>query len=77
MQDYTTDKDGEVQFGEVEFTNLIKMLLRGYRFMNKNNNPSVVIMPNITEVDGVKIRYMAIPDSPPVMTMPVKKRKVA
>jgi len=44
-------------FGEFEFTNLIKVLIRAYRFRNKNQSPEAIVMPDIKNVNGVKIEY--------------------
>ena len=45
-------------FGEKEFTNLIWVLIRAYKFHNKNNEPLAIVIPDIKEVNGVKIEYL-------------------
>jgi len=44
-------------FGEVEFTNLIKVLIRTYRFRHNNQNPEAIVIPDIKVVDGVKVEF--------------------
>lgn len=52
-----TIQDNKLFMGEREFTNLIKVLIRVYRFRNKNQNPEAIVLPDITEVDGVKVDF--------------------
>lgn len=50
-------KDGSVFMGTEEMENIIKMLIKGYRFRNSNLDPKSVVIPEIKIVDGVKIVY--------------------
>ena len=53
----TIIKDQKVVFGEQEFTNLMMTLIRLYRFRCKNQPPTAIIMPDVTEVEGVKVEF--------------------
>jgi len=53
----TIIKDQKVYFGDAEFTSLVKTLIRIYRFRSKDQIPEAVVIPNITEVEGVKIEF--------------------
>ena len=44
-------------FGEKEFTNLIWVLIRAYRYHNKNQDPESIVMPDVRLVNGVKIEW--------------------
>lgn len=52
-----TIQDNKFFMGEREFTNIIYVLIRAYRFRNNNQNPEAVVLPNITEVGGVKVEF--------------------
>lgn len=52
-----TIQDNKFCMGEREFTNLIWVLIRAYRFRNNNQNPEAIVLPNITEVGGVKVEF--------------------
>jgi len=43
--------------GDMEFTNLVRLMIRFYNIRNNNRKPKVVIMPTIFEVDGVTIQF--------------------
>lgn len=53
----TTMKDNKLYFGEFEFTNLIWVLIRAYRFRNSNKNPEAIVLPDIKEIAGVRIEF--------------------
>jgi len=53
----TIIKDQKVLFGEQELTNLIRTLIRVYRFRCGNQTPIAIVMPNVTEVDGVEVEF--------------------
>ena len=52
-----TIQDNKFFMGEREFTNIIWVLIRAYRFRNKNQNPEAIVLPDITEVGGVRIEF--------------------
>jgi len=53
----TTIKDEKVYFGEKEFTNLIRTLIRVYRYRSNNQTPVAIVIPDVTEVEGVKVEF--------------------
>lgn len=55
--DKTTMQDGNIYFGEGEFTNLVKVLIRAYQYRNNNQKPKFVVFPEVKEVDGVKVEW--------------------
>lgn len=50
-------QDGNIYFGEGEFTNLVKVLIRAYQYRNNNQKPKFVVFPEVKEVDGVKVEW--------------------
>jgi len=44
-----------IYVGEFEFTRLMRQLIRNYRFMRENEEPTKVILPSVMEVEGVRI----------------------
>ncbi|KKK80538.1 hypothetical protein LCGC14_2822480 [marine sediment metagenome] len=50
--------DQKVLFGETELTRLIRTLISVYRFRNRNQNPEVIIIPIIMDVDGIKVEFI-------------------
>jgi len=53
----TTTQDQKVYFGEFELTNLVKTLIHLYRFRNNNQTPTAIVIPDVKEVEGVKIEF--------------------
>ena len=53
----TTIKDQKVIFGEQEFTNLIRTLVRVYRYRSNNQTPIAIVIPDVKEVEGVKVEF--------------------
>jgi len=53
----TIIQDQKVYFGEAEFTELIRTLTRVYRFRSGNQTPEAIVMPDVVEVDGVKVEF--------------------
>lgn len=53
----TSTRDQKVFFGEKEFTNLIRVLIRAYRYRNNNQTPKAIVMPDVKDVDGVKVEF--------------------
>lgn len=53
----TIIQDQKVYLGEAEFTNLIRTLIRVYRFRSSNQTPEAIVMPDVMEVDGVKVEF--------------------
>ena len=53
----TVIQDQKVYFGEWELSNLIRTLIGLYRFRCGNQTPTAIVMPNVTEVDGVKVEF--------------------
>lgn len=47
----------QLYFGEQEFTNLMRVLIKVYRYKNRNQNPKAIVIPIVFEVDGVKIEF--------------------
>jgi len=41
------------------FTNILRSCIRSHQFMHKNNPPTEIVIPDITEVMGVKVVYEA------------------
>jgi len=56
MENTRMEKD-KVILGEVELSNIVRALVRAYRFKNQNKEPKVVVIPDIKEVDGVKVEF--------------------
>ena len=54
-------EEGTIYIGTEELSILIGHMIRGYKFLNQNNEPKKVVIPHITEVKGVKINY-ALPE---------------
>lgn len=52
-----TIQDNKFFMGEKEFTNLIKILSRAYRYRNKNQSPEAIVIPKVFEVDGVRVEF--------------------
>ncbi len=50
--------------GEKEFTNIIWTMIRAYRFRNSNENPEAIVLPDVKEVNGVKIEYPEVEAEP-------------
>ncbi len=55
--DRTTIKDKQIILGTIELTNLIKALIRGYKFHNNNEPPLAVVIPHIGKVEDVTVIY--------------------
>lgn len=53
----TMIQDQKVHFGEWEFSNLIRTLIRVYCFRCSNQTPIAIVMPDVTEVNGVKVEF--------------------
>lgn len=49
--------DNKFYLGEKEFTNIMWVMIRAYRFHNRNQDPEAIVMPEVKEVNGVKIEY--------------------
>ena len=50
--------EGEVMYlGSEELSIILKSMLRGYRFLHDNTMPTTIVLPNITEIEGVKVEY--------------------
>jgi len=53
-----TRVEGEVLYlGSEELSNIVKAMCRGYRFLHENKNPTSIVIPNLVEVEGVKVVY--------------------
>lgn len=57
MPETNTMLQGKFYMGEKEFTNLMWVLIRSYRYMNKNQDPIAIVMPDVKEISGVKIEF--------------------
>jgi len=44
-------------FGEKEFTSIMWVLIRSYRFRNRGKDPQSIVIPEVFEVGGVKIEF--------------------
>ena len=51
------NKNGSILVGEAEFRVLLGQLVRQFKFMNRNQQPESIILPQISEVDGVPIYF--------------------
>lgn len=47
---------GIIHVGEVEFTRLLVQLIRKHKFHNNNEYPTKIVLPSITEIEGVIIK---------------------
>ena len=67
-KELTTSKieDDKFYLGQTELSLIVKRILRHYRYLNKNNNPESVVIPLLTEVEGVKIEYERLAGRPRV-----------
>lgn len=43
--------------GQIELGMIIERVIKHYRFLNKNDNPVAVVIPYLSDVEGVKIEY--------------------
>ncbi len=59
--------------GQVELGMIISRVIRHYRFMNKNADPDAVVIPYLSDVEGIKIEYE---EGPKTVTKP-KASKVS
>lgn len=55
-----TIKDNRLYFGRHEFVGLMKVLIRTYKFRSKGKDPEAIVLPNVKEVDGIKIEIEEI-----------------
>jgi len=62
--EHTIMQDNKFYFGAADLTNIIKRMIVGYRFHNLNKNPKAVVLPMVTEVDGVKVIYQKVTHKP-------------
>lgn len=53
----TTVVEGTVFLGTTELSNIMRMLVRGYKFTHENRLPKLVVIPVLDDVDGVKLHY--------------------
>lgn len=53
----TTISGDKIRLGDIELTNIMKSLIKGYRFLHGNNSPKSITIPNITKVEDVTIIY--------------------
>lgn len=53
----TTIEGDKIYLGRVELSNLIKNMVRTYKFHNNNKEPETVVIPIIEEVDGITVIY--------------------
>lgn len=52
-----TTKEGTVHLGALELSYILGRLIRGYKFLNKNTLPTLIIVARLEEVDGVRVQY--------------------
>ncbi len=57
MPEHTKIDGDTLYFGDVEFTNLMKRFISGYKFKNDNRRPKRLLLPNIHLIDGVAIEF--------------------
>jgi len=60
--EYNTVEKDKIYLGEVEFSNLVKVLTRAYEFRNNNQKPKAVVIPKLTSVNGVAVEYEESPN---------------
>jgi len=53
----TIIQDQKIYLGEHELTNLVRTLIRVYRFRSKNQTPTAVVIPYVAKVDDVKVEF--------------------
>jgi hypothetical protein len=64
----------DVMVGTRDIHNLLYRMLQGYRFLHRNENPKLFVVPMITEVDGVPVEFKQV-DIP--VTTTIKETKNA
>jgi len=50
-------KGSKFHIGQQTMTNFFWVMIRAYRYYNKGTDPEALVMPDIKEVNGVKIEY--------------------
>jgi len=50
-------EEGTFFLGQLELKAIVQKIIRTYRFFNNNRNPELVVIPFLSEVDGVKVDY--------------------
>jgi hypothetical protein len=75
MPKYTVLEEGQAELGVTEMTNLLRNLLRVYRFRNHNQNPDRLVLPIVREVDGVSVVLSEEADNEPVTSGKTNSRK--
>jgi len=79
----TTSENGIVYLGETEFRMLMVRLILSHKFHRGGEMPSKIVLPAVSEVEGVAIEYAvgvvdALADSSQPTTLPlvVSKKEV-
>ena len=59
-----TMKDSKFYIGKEELTNIIRVMIRGYKFWNKGKEPEAIVFPDIKEVGTVKVEFPKVETRP-------------
>lgn len=55
--DRTTIQEKTLYMGELDFTGILKSLIKGYKYTHKGEKPEGIVIPRVDMVDGVPIAY--------------------
>lgn len=57
LEGTTTTAEGDILIGSKDLTNFLRAFVKGYKFLNRNEEPRKIIIPRILFVDKVLIEY--------------------
>ena len=53
-----TAGDGKIYYSKEDMTSLVRVLIKVYKFRNRNQAPTAVVLPDLKEVDGIPVEVV-------------------
>lgn len=58
-----TNFDNSIKVGEQEWRFLLQQLIRQFKFLNGNQTPKSIILPQLEDIDGIPIYFEEVKDA--------------